>query len=501
MERAEPIAVYVHTPFCPTKCGYCDFNSFAMKGAIHEQTVRAMVHEIDCSPLHGRPAKTIFFGGGTPTFLKASQLERLLKAVIEAHPPTESCEITSEANPGTVDIPKFAAMRAMGFNRISMGAQSFLDSDLERLGRVHRSTDIERAFQAAKEAGLDNVNLDLMFALPGQSRGAWRENLNRAISLGPDHLSLYCLTLEPNTPFYKEHLRGALVLPDDDVQVAMYEDALALSADAGFLQYEISNFAKLGYECRHNLAYWRYEEYAGYGPGAVGCFDCGLGAVQGDEGTGGPRGDGTEGLATGARSSGVRIRYTNLKHPARYSQIASALRKPFTDPPITGSSDVPSPMPPHPRSLRSRTLSYEGRGHPPPHSLPDAPSHPLTPVHSVHGPSPTRGEGVLPFISSSHHLFTPSTTHSLTDSPSPLWCEWEPLDAHKEKLERIMLGIRLNEGLPLASLSLSESEISNLRTQIGRLEARGWVEWAGEGVIRLTPDGRHFCSEVALTLA
>ena len=285
-DRQSPVAVYVHTPFCPTKCGYCDFNSYAMEGEIIPRTARAIAEEIRRSPWRGQPAKTIFFGGGTPTFLPTDDLIAILEAVLEVHPPIEGVEITSEANPGTVDSEKFAAMREAGFNRVSLGAQSFLDSDLIRLGRVHVAGQIELAVQRARDAGFDNLNLDLMFALPGQSIDAWRRNIDRALALDPEHLSLYCLTLEPNTPFYREHLRGLLIQPDEDMQVDMYDIARERTAAAGFDHYEISNFAKPGRESRHNLAYWRSESYAGYGPGAVGFMD--------------------------------GVRYTNWKHPERF---------------------------------------------------------------------------------------------------------------------------------------------------------------------------------------
>ncbi len=287
-----PIAVYIHTPFCPSKCGYCDFNSYAMQGEIMERTTAATIKEIERSPWRGTPAKTIFFGGGTPTFLPQEQLLMLFEAVLAAHPPVLDCEITSESNPGTADAAKYAAMRKAGFNRISLGAQSFLDKDLIRLERVHKADEIGRAVALAREAGFDNLNLDLMFALPHQSPRAWRTNLDRAIELAPEHLSLYCLTIEPNTSFYKKHLRGQLALPDDEAQVAMYDDCVDRMAEAGYGQYEISNFAKPGRECRHNLCYWRGEDYAGYGPGAVGCMD-------------------------GAR-------YTTLKHPDGYSTAVEA---------------------------------------------------------------------------------------------------------------------------------------------------------------------------------
>lgn len=251
-----------------------------------ERTVSAICTEIERSTWRGTPAKTIFFGGGTPTFLAEEQLLRIFSKVLEVHPPTGTSEITSEANPGTVDAAKFRAMRSAGFNRISLGAQSFLDSDLIRLDRIHQAGDIERAVGAAREAGFENVNIDLMFALPGQTMTAWRRNLDRAFSLETDHLSLYCLTIEPNTAFYKRQLRGELDLPDDEAQVAMYDLCCDRAFAKGFEQYEISNFAKPGNECRHNLCYWYGEPYAAYGPGAVGFMD--------------------------------GSRFTNLKHPERY---------------------------------------------------------------------------------------------------------------------------------------------------------------------------------------
>lgn len=286
-----PVAVYVHIPFCPSKCGYCDFNSYAMEGPIVERTVEALVREVHGSPWRGRPAKTIFFGGGTPTFLSAAQLGRILAAVREVHPPVEGAEISSEANPGTVDAAKFDALRAMGFDRLSLGAQSFSSTDLVRLGRIHEATEIGRAVGAARRAGFRNLNLDLMFALPGQSLAAWKRNLELALALEPEHLSLYCLTIEPETRFYRLHLRGLLDLPDEEAQVRMYDLARDTAEAAGLRHYETSNFARPGFECRHNLAYWRGEEYLAYGPGAVGCY---------------------------ALPDGRRERYTVIKHPVRY---------------------------------------------------------------------------------------------------------------------------------------------------------------------------------------
>ncbi|CAN5476054.1 radical SAM family heme chaperone HemW [soil metagenome] len=282
----DPIAVYVHIPFCPTKCGYCDFNSYAMEGEVMQRTTEAIIAEIQRSPVSGRPAKSIFFGGGTPTYLPEEQLISIFETVLRTHPPLPGAEITSEANPGTVDAQKFSAMRNAGFNRISLGAQSFQNEELLVLGRVHKAGEIERAVGAAREAGFDNLNLDLMFALPNQRMEGWKQNLQRALALDPEHLSLYCLTIEPNTAFYKKNLRGQLDLPDDEKQVAMYDHCLDEMEAKGYEQYEISNFAKPNRECKHNLSYWNAEEYVGYGPGAVGAY--------------------------------ANVRYTNLKHPDGY---------------------------------------------------------------------------------------------------------------------------------------------------------------------------------------
>ncbi len=346
------------------------------------RTTAATIAEIARSPWRGRPAKTIFFGGGTPTYIPSEQLLAILDVVREAHPPLDACEITSEANPGTVDATRFRAMRRGGFNRISLGAQSFLDSDLIALDRVHQAGEIDRAVAAAREAGFDNLNLDLMFALPGQSLFAWRRNLDKALSLEPEHLSLYCLTIEQNTAFYKKQLRGQLELPDDEAQVAMYDECLVRVAEAGYEQYEISNFAKPGLECRHNLAYWHGEEYAGYGPGAVGCVGV-LDLVQ---------------AGTEPRSS--LIRYTNLKHPERYCAAVEA------------------------------------------------------------------GE--------------------------PLAFESEVLDQEKLRLERIMLGLRLNGGLDPRLLGIPKMGVD-------KLARRGWIE-STDSSLKLTPAGRHFCSEAVLEL-
>jgi oxygen-independent coproporphyrinogen-3 oxidase len=419
LNTSSPLAIYVHTPFCPSKCGYCDFNSYAMSGEIMERTTQAQVAEIERSPWRGRPSRTIFFGGGTPTFLSEDQLVRILEAVLRVHPPLPGAEITSEANPGTADADKFSAMRRAGFNRISLGAQSFLDSDLLRLGRIHKAGEIERAVSIARDSGFDNLNLDLMFALPGQSRHAWRANLERALAMKPEHLSLYCLTIEQNTPFYKQHLSGQLQLPDDDDQVAMYDECVDLCASAGYEQYEISNFAKTGFECQHNLCYWRAEEYAGYGPGAVGCIA-----------------DSSPPL-----KEGLGVDEQVLPNDVSNHRLVESI-----------SEDRPSPG----TSAQS----------------------PLT-----RAPSP---------LTRYTNLKHPERYCTAVEEGARLAFESEELTSDLQRMEKIMLGLRLNSGLDTHGLELPT-------TKIQKLLNRGWIEQR-DSLIRLTPEGKHFCSEVALEL-
>lgn len=363
----DALAVYVHIPFCPSKCGYCDFNSYAMDGEVVERTVSAIVAEIRNGAHKGIPAKSIFFGGGTPTYLSTEQICRVLDAVAASHPPIDDCEVTSEANPGTLSLGKLLAMRASGFNRLSIGGQSFRDSELIRLGRVHTSADIESAVRMAREAGFANINVDMIFALPGQTHSIWKENLMRAVSLGADHLSLYCLTIEPNTAFYKEHRRGLLQMPDDEMQTSMYDMAVAAAEVAGYYQYEISNFARSGFECRHNLSYWKGEEYIAYGPGAV-------------------------------ERVGKR-RWTHIKHPARYCEAVERAQE--------------------------------------------------------------------------------------------LHCEEEFLDEDALARERIMLGLRVRDGVDARSVANAEG--------LDRMCGREWVKVA-DGRVMLTPTGRHYCNEVIVAL-
>jgi oxygen-independent coproporphyrinogen-3 oxidase len=336
-----------------------------MSGEIVPRTVDAILAEIGQSPNTGRPAKTIFFGGGTPTFLDARDQARILDAVVRAHPPQKNCEITTEANPGTVDAAKFRDLKGAGFNRLSIGAQSFDADELRVLDRVHSPEEVVRAVDDARTAGFDNISIDLMFALPHQSMTRWKRNLERAFALETEHLSLYCLTVEPATKFYKLHLQGSLHQPDDEVQAAMYDETVMAARTAGFERYEISNFAKPGKQCEHNLCYWRGEEYVGYGPGAV--------------------------ERVGSK------RRTNMKHPVLYCETI--------------------------------------------------------------------------------------------EIGTELACESEILDQKALMTEKIMLGLRLSEGVDPNELDMGV---------VARLVSKGWLSISGR--VRLTDIGAHYCNQVILEL-
>lgn len=262
-------SLYVHIPFCHRKCGYCDFNSYAMAGPIVEAFVLALHQEIERTSYAGAQVPTVFFGGGTPTFLDEKSLAGILEHLARQFRIDPHAEITLEANPGTVTLEMLQGLRSAGFNRVSFGAQSFHPDELQRMGRIHSTQEIYQSVEWARSAGFENLNLDLIFALPDQTLERWAQNLEKAIALEPEHLSLYALMLEPNTRFYHLYQKGKLRLPSDEVQVAMFRLAQQETARAGYRQYEISNYAKPSYECQHNLVYWRNESYLGFGPGAV----------------------------------------------------------------------------------------------------------------------------------------------------------------------------------------------------------------------------------------
>ena len=273
------ISLYLHVPFCQAKCHYCDFNSYAGMLGHRERYVEALAREIRLAGRRARLAdgtprrcRTIFFGGGTPSLLTAEQVDGLLREARSAFALDDDAEITLEANPGALEYGRLDALRAVGVNRLSMGAQSF-DADLLRwMGRIHSPAEIETAFAAARAAGFTSVNLDFIFALPSQSLSTWAETLERALALGPEHLSLYSLIVEEGTPLFAWVRDGRVIPANDDTAADMYEYAQRRLADAGYGQYEISNWAKPGYECRHNLTYWRNLPYIGLGAGAHSSF-------------------------------------------------------------------------------------------------------------------------------------------------------------------------------------------------------------------------------------
>jgi len=267
-------AIYAHTPFCHTLCGYCDFYSVVYERASAHPLVDAIIRE---SQQAGKTldlaAHTIFVGGGTPTTLPPDALSRLLRALVAHAAAQAPLEFTVEANPATVS-PKVADTLAQaGVNRVSIGAQSFDPAELRVLERIHAPAQVATTLRNCRQAGVQNLNLDLIFAIPGQTLARWLANLQSAIDLEPEHLSCYGLTYEPGTPLYERRQRRQVQPVDEALEAEMYEATVETLAAAGYRQYEISNFAKPGRECRHNLVYWRNEPYLGLGPSAAGYLD------------------------------------------------------------------------------------------------------------------------------------------------------------------------------------------------------------------------------------
>ena len=266
-------ALYLHIPFCRARCSYCDFNTYTTLGDLQGDYVAALAREIRLvGELGGQPVavRTIFFGGGTPSLLTPEQTAALLSAARAAFAVAPDAEITMEANPGTVDEAWLAAVRALGVNRLSFGVQSALPDELALLGREHDFAAAVEAVAAARAAGFDNLNLDLIYGLPGQSVADWRRTLAAVLPLDVEHISLYCLTIEPGTPMQRWLHNGAIMAPDPDAAADQYEVACRELAAAGYGHYEISNWARPGRECRHNVVYWRNEPYLGLGAGAHG---------------------------------------------------------------------------------------------------------------------------------------------------------------------------------------------------------------------------------------
>ncbi len=259
----------MHIPFCKSKCHYCDFCSFPKMGENDQraycETLRAQIRD-KAAEFADHAVDTVYFGGGTPTALPSELLCGLLDEVKVQYHVTADAEITAECNPATADAAYFAAMRQAGFNRLSIGAQSLHDGELKLLGRAHTAADFCATVSMVREAGFENISADLMYGIPGQTRESFAESVRGICALDVQHVSAYALKIEQGTPFYK--LRDTLDLPDEDAVADMYEDCVGILAEHGLLRYEISNFARPGYESRHNLKYWEYGEYLGLGAAA-----------------------------------------------------------------------------------------------------------------------------------------------------------------------------------------------------------------------------------------
>jgi putative oxygen-independent coproporphyrinogen III oxidase len=272
LTKPSPFAVYVHWPFCLSKCPYCDFNSHVRHAGVDEaRFVRAFESEIAATAERApdRTVSTIFFGGGTPSLMQPATVQAILDAIARRWPIAADVEVTLEANPTSVEATRFRGYRTAGVNRVSLGVQALDDAALKELGRLHTAQEALAAVAVARSI-FERYSFDLIYARPRQTLDSWGEELKRAIAEAAEHLSLYQLTIEPETPFFGLHKAGKLALPDEDLARDLYDLTQSICGAAGLPAYEISNHARPGAECRHNLVYWRGHDYAGIGPGAHG---------------------------------------------------------------------------------------------------------------------------------------------------------------------------------------------------------------------------------------
>jgi len=295
-----PLRLYVHIPYCLHKCAYCDFNSHTQSAPPWADYLRSLRAELrywsEQTQFSGRGLASIYFGGGTPSLAPPALVAGVLKDAACRFGLADGAEISLEANPGAVDTSRFTTYRAAGVNRLSIGVQSFHDDELAWLERIHCAEEAVQALAMARDAGFDNINLDLMYGLPGQTTAAWLETLQTALNLKPEHLSCYQLTVEPHTLLATRHHLQPLDLPPDDEALDLFRTTRSFLEDAGYPPYEISNFARPGFRCRHNDGYWQYDDYIGIGAGACGKWN--------------------------TRDGGV-CRYMNIKSPEHYIKMAS----------------------------------------------------------------------------------------------------------------------------------------------------------------------------------
>lgn len=274
MSKKNPLGIYVHIPFCVKKCNYCDFLSAPASKQVRKSYIEALIKQIKSyeALVKEYEVKTIYFGGGTPSLLDVEEIGEVFRAVKETYELSdclmEDMEITLEANPGTFGQDKLSAYRTLGFNRISMGVQSMNNEELKLLGRVHTVEEFLNNYRLARECGFENINIDLMQALPGQTLEKWEQTLKQAIELKPEHISAYSLIIEEGTKFYEWYADKEELLPDEETERAIYYRTEEILKEAGYERYEISNYAKQGKESRHNLSYWQGVDYLGLGLGA-----------------------------------------------------------------------------------------------------------------------------------------------------------------------------------------------------------------------------------------
>jgi oxygen-independent coproporphyrinogen-3 oxidase len=309
------LSLYIHYPFCLQKCLYCAFNSLVDAPCSADEYVAGLLREMALRagmPQKGSVAVTLYFGGGTPSLLEPRQVARIIEAAAQYYDLAADAEITLECNPGTVTGEKLVAFRAAGVNRLSLGVQSFDDAFLERLGRVHSAEQALAAFAAARGAGFDNVGIDLIHSLPGQSLGQWQHELDRACELGPEHLSVYGLAVEDGTPFAMLEEAGELSLPDEDVSANMFEKSAEILGANGYEQYEIANFARPGYRSRHNSGYWQRRPFVGFGAGAHSFL----------------------------RTPGQGIRFSNAERPVEYLRLLAAESLPTAESRILAAAEA-----------------------------------------------------------------------------------------------------------------------------------------------------------------
>lgn len=261
----KPAGLYVHIPFCSSRCSYCDFATSLYQTELAERYVCAVVEEIRSSAHVRQPADTIYFGGGTPSLLQPSQLERIVAALYKQFAIDEAPEITLEINPGSVNKDKLSEFRRLGINRASFGAQTFDDAELAKLGRSHNTADTLRTFSDLRASGFTNISFDLIAGLPGQTLDRWEQNVEIALELQPEHLSFYLLEVHSGTPLAEHIRRGLQPVPDDDLAGMMYEWMLERAVAAGYEHYEISNLCRPGFQSRHNVKYWTTAPYYGFG--------------------------------------------------------------------------------------------------------------------------------------------------------------------------------------------------------------------------------------------